>query len=146
MVVSSTTDGFRAEIRALWSLEGTESLRFHTFTLRENRCGRLVLKNLGKGMPENVVWEELESLDIRVQGLMQLRSGRREQDPAKDLPPNSLFIITVPQWLKLSRMQSLTILCYLRLSVETYLAPKDPLHSKPCQRFGHTQRNSGYAT
>ena len=26
-------------------------------------------------------------MDIRVQGVMQLRSGRRDQDPAKDRPP-----------------------------------------------------------
>jgi hypothetical protein len=29
--------------------------------------------------------------------------------------------------------------------VETYNAPKGPLQCKCCQRFGHTQRNCGYA-
>jgi len=48
---------------------------------------RLLVKNLGKEMPESAVREELESLNIRVQGEMQLRSGRRDQDPAKDRPP-----------------------------------------------------------
>jgi len=38
-------------------------------------------------MPESVVREELESLDIRVQGVTQVHSGRRDQDPAKDCPP-----------------------------------------------------------
>jgi hypothetical protein len=38
-------------------------------------------------MPERVV-RELEY--IRVQGVMQLRSGRRDQDPAKDRPPTPL--------------------------------------------------------
>ena len=63
-------------------------MSFHTFTLPEDRCVRLLVKNLGRVMPESVVREELESLNIRVQGVMQLRSGRREQDPTKDrLPP-----------------------------------------------------------
>ena len=44
------------------------------------------MKNLGRGMPERVVREELEALDIHVQAVMQLRSGRREQDPTKDRP------------------------------------------------------------
>jgi hypothetical protein len=35
--------------------------------------------------------------------------------------------------------------CGLRVTVETYLAPKGPLQCKHCQRFGHTQRNCGYA-
>ena len=48
---------------------------------------RLLVKNLGRGMPENVVREELEALNIHVQAAMQRPSGRREQDSAKDRPP-----------------------------------------------------------
>jgi hypothetical protein len=61
---------------------------FHTFTLPEDRCVRLLVKNLGRGMPESVVREELESLNFRVQGVMQLRSGLRDQDPTKNRPPH----------------------------------------------------------
>jgi hypothetical protein len=60
---------------------------FHTFTLPEDRCVRLLVKNLGKSMPESVFRQELESLNIRFQGVMQLRSGRRDQDPANDCTP-----------------------------------------------------------
>ena len=60
---------------------------FHTFTLPEDRCVRLLVKNLGRDMPESVVREELESLNISVQGVTQLRSGRRDQDPVKDRSP-----------------------------------------------------------
>ena len=38
-------------------------------------------------------------------------------------------------------MRSLPELCGLRVSAETYMAPKAPLQCKRCQRFGHTQRN-----
>jgi hypothetical protein len=38
------------------------------------------LKNLSRDMPERVVREELESLNIRVHGVMHLQSGLREQD------------------------------------------------------------------
>jgi hypothetical protein len=87
MVVPSTAHGFRAAVSALRSLDGREGVSFHTFTLPEDRCVRLLVKNLGRGMPESVVREKLESLNIRVQGVTQLRSGRRDQDPAKDRPP-----------------------------------------------------------
>ena len=102
MVVPSTADGFRAVVSTLRSIDGREGVSFHTFTLPEDRCVRLLVKNLGRGMPESVVREELESLNIRVQGVIQLRSGRRDQDPTKDrLPtPTPLF-----RWREGSRCQ-----------------------------------------
>ena len=62
-------------------------MSFHTFTLPKDRYARLLLKNLGRGMPQSVVREELETLGIHIQGVTQLRSGRRDQDPTKDRPP-----------------------------------------------------------
>ena len=45
----------------------------------------------------------------------------------------------------MSKVRFVTELCGLRVSVETYVAPKGPLKFKRCQHFGHTQRNCGYA-
>jgi len=42
-------------------------------------------------------------------------------------------------------VRSITELCGLRVSVESYLALKGPLQCRRCQRFGHTQRNCGHA-
>ena len=117
-------------------------MSFHTFTLPEDRCARLLVKNLGRGMPESVVREELETLGIHVQGVTQLRSGRRDQKPTKDSPPNPHFIVSVARGPEVSRVRLITELCGLRVSVESYLAPKVPMQ---CKRFGHTQRNCGYA-
>ena len=70
-----------------------KGVSFHTLTLQEDRHVRRLVKNLGRGMPECVVREELVSQNIRVQGVTQLRTGRRNQDPAKErphTPPKSL--------------------------------------------------------
>ena len=56
---------------------------------------RLLVKNLGKGMPDSAVREKLESLNIRVQVVLQLLSGRLDQDPAKDRHPTSHFLVSV---------------------------------------------------
>jgi len=56
---------------------------------------RFLVKNLSSSMPESVVREELESLNIRVQGVTRLRSGRREQDPAQDRHLTPHFIVSV---------------------------------------------------
>jgi hypothetical protein len=47
-----------------------ESVSFQTFIIPENRCVRILVKNLGRGMPESVMREKLEALDILVQGVM----------------------------------------------------------------------------
>jgi len=65
MVVPSTANVFRAAVSALRSLDGGR-VSFHTFTLPEFRCARLLVKNLGRGMPESVVRGELWSLRIHV--------------------------------------------------------------------------------
>ena len=118
---------------------------FHTFTLPEDRCAQLLVKNLVCGMPDSIVWEELESLDIHVQGFTQLRSGRRDQDPKKDRPPTPHFIVSVARGPEVSRVRSITELYGLRVSVESYLAPKGPMQCMRYQRFEHTQRNCGHA-
>jgi hypothetical protein len=75
MVVPSTADGFRTSSSALRSLDGKEGVSFHTFMLPEDCCVGHLVKNLGRGTPESVVREELESLNIRAQGF-------RSCDPA----------------------------------------------------------------
>jgi hypothetical protein len=144
MLVPKTADGFRATVSALRSLDGSNGVSFHTFSLPEVRCISLLLKNLGKHMPESVVREELEILGIHVQGVLQLRSGRRDQDVTRDRPLTPHFIVSVARGAEAQKVRSLTELCGLRLSVESYVAPKAPLQCERCQRFGHTQRNCGY--
>jgi hypothetical protein len=103
-----------------------------------------VVKESRKQMPESVVREELETLGIHVQGALQLRSGRRDQDVARALTLTPHFILSVARGAEAQKVRSLTELYGLRVSVESYVAPKAPLQCKRCQRFGHTQRNCGY--
>jgi hypothetical protein len=52
MLVPETADGFRATVIALRSLDESEVVSFHTFSLPEDRCVGLLLKNIGKRMYE----------------------------------------------------------------------------------------------
>jgi hypothetical protein len=96
-------------------------------------------------MPEAEIKGELEAVRIHVQAVMQLRSRRRDQEVEKDRPLTPHFIVSVARGPDVAKVRSLTELCSLRVKVETYNAPKGPLQCKRCQRFGHTQRNCGYA-
>jgi len=64
-------------------------------------------------MPESVVREELEYLDIRVQGVTKLHSGRRDQDQAKNHPLTPHFIVSVARGPEVSKLRSITELCEL---------------------------------
>ena len=77
----------------------------------------LVVKKAGMGMPENVAREELDSLYFRVQGVRQLRPGRCDQEPTNYSPTNPNFIVSVACGTEVSKVQSITELCGLCMSV-----------------------------
>jgi hypothetical protein len=132
MVLPETADDFRPAVSALRPLDASKGVSFLTFSLPEDSCARLLTKNLGRRMPEDVVGEELGALGICVQGVMQLRSGRRDQNPEKDRPVTPHFIVTVGRGPKVSKIRSITQLCGRRVTVETYAAPKGPLQCQHC--------------
>jgi hypothetical protein len=144
MIVPGTSDGIRATISALRSLDVSKDVSFHTISLPEDRCVRLLIKKLGRRMPESIVREKLEALGIGLQAVLQLRPGRRDQDATKNRPPTPHFVVLVARGPDVQKVRSLSELCGLRVSVETYIAPKAPLQCKRCQRLGYTQRNCGY--
>ena len=86
-------------------------------------------------MPERVVREEFETLRLHVQGVTQLRSGRRDQDPNKDFPPTPHFIVSVARGPEVCEVRTITDIWGLLVSDESYLAPKSPMQCKRCQRF-----------
>ena len=144
MFVPVTADGFGATLTALRSLDGYKGVCFHTFSLPEDCCLRLLLRSLGRHMPDDYVREELKSLGIRVQGVLQLSSVRRDQT-AETRPLTPHFIVSVARGPDVASVRPLAEIYGLRVWVETYVAPKGPLQSRRCKRFGLTQRYCGYA-
>jgi hypothetical protein len=88
-------------------------------------------------MREGFMLEDLESQGIRVQGVIQLRSGRRDQDPPKDRPRTTPFIVSVARGPELSRVRTLTELRPQSRWRRTLR--QRALYSANGQRFGHTQ-------
>jgi Associated with zinc fingers. len=111
-------------VRVLRFIDASKSAGFHTYSLPEDQCTRLLVKDLAKNMPEQDAREELEILGIPVQSVLQLRSQRRDPDPAKDRFPTPHFTVTVARGPLVSKVRSLTSLCGLRVTVERYQAPK----------------------
>jgi len=70
MLVPQTTDAFRNRVSALQSLDGSKGVSFHTFSLPEDHCVHLLVKNLGRQMPEGIIREEMEILGICIHGIL----------------------------------------------------------------------------
>jgi hypothetical protein len=112
--VPETADGFRATIGALRSLGENKGVSFHTFSLPENRCVSLLLKNLGKRIHETEIKEELEALHVSLQAVKQFISNLRDQGPQKDRPLTPHFVVSVARGPEVAKVRSLTELCGLR--------------------------------
>jgi hypothetical protein len=80
-------------------------------------------------MPDADVRDELEDLHTHVQTVIPLRSRRQQQDSGNDHPLTLHFIVPVVRDPHVVKVRSLTELCGLRVKVETYKAPKGPLHA-----------------
>ena len=52
VLVPNTADCFRATVKELRYMEPSGGMAFHTYSLPEDRCTRLLVKGLGKNMPE----------------------------------------------------------------------------------------------
>ena len=66
---------------------------------------RLLVKNVGRHMPEDVVQEELENMGICVQGVLQLRLGRREQEATNRHPLSPHFIVSVTRGPEVAKLR-----------------------------------------
>jgi hypothetical protein len=103
MLVPETANGFRATIGSLRTLDESEGVSFHTFSLPENRFVYLLLKNIGKRMPEADTEEKLEIFHINMRAVMELRSKQRDQDSEKDRPVTPHFILSWRETLTLRK-------------------------------------------
>ena len=72
-------------------------------------------------MPEIIIQEELEALSIGVQGFMQLRSRRCDQDALKDRPPTSHFVVSAARGPELQKVRSLSELCSCQYLCDWYV-------------------------
>jgi len=66
MIVLWFAGGFKAVISPLGFLDGSKGVSFHTFRLPKESGVRLLIKNLGRQKPEDVLRDELDALGFRV--------------------------------------------------------------------------------
>jgi len=130
-----------ATVTPLQSLDGSKSVSFHMFSLAEERCLRLLVKNLGKLMHESAVREEVGTLGITLPGsyAAQLRAPRSRQSPHSSLHNVG--------GARDRRVEGAFCHHYLRLPTDDggeVGRDDEPLKWQRCHRIGHTRRICGY--
>ena len=98
-------------------------MSFDTFSLPEDRCVRLLIKNLGRQMSEDLVRLELETGHVSMETCSSA-PPRREQDASKARPSTPHYIVSVAWGSEVEKLRALSELRDPRVSVETYIAPK----------------------
>jgi hypothetical protein len=135
MLVPETAGGFRATISALRSLGEVTREFSHLFTPRVPMRAPIVEKS-GQDHARNLH-------QVGAGGTAHSSSGRcatpiAATGPGRRERPSPHYNVSVARGPDVAKVRFLTELCCLRIKVETYKC-------KRCQRFGYTQRNSGYA-
>ena len=80
-------------------------------------------------MLQSIVGEDLESVQLCIQGFKQMRNGCREQDPDKNHLPTSHYILSVALGPDVTKVRSLRELFGFRISVESYVAANSHYNS-----------------
>jgi hypothetical protein len=83
-------------------------------------------------MTEDEIREGLEAMRIQMQATVQLQSRLQDQDAEKDRPLTPHFIESVARDPDMAQVRSLTELCGLRITMDTYSTPMGPLQCKRC--------------
>lgn len=86
---------FRVAITTLRSLDASNGVSFRTSSLPGDRCVRLLVTKVGRLMTEGLVHGKLDTVGFCVQVVMQLRSGRLDQNPEKNRQLTLHLIVSV---------------------------------------------------
>lgn len=125
-------------------------VQYHTFSLKEEKCIKLVIRGIdGSISAEDVQTALEEEHGIVTEKVAQLTSFRNTnstsgEDGIRARKPLPLYVVYTKNKIAAKRIRNLDRLCYCKItSVDDFRPPKGPTQCYRCQGFGHT---SGYCS
>lgn len=108
----------------------------HTFTKKDERCARFVIKNLHHTTPVEIIKEEIEKTGNKIRGeIFNVKHG-------PDKKPTPTFFINVEPGPNNKDIKNLKYIYHQVISVEDLKKKKQTVaQCYRCQQYGHTKNN-----
>ncbi|KAG7306961.1 hypothetical protein JYU34_007084 [Plutella xylostella] len=119
----------------LMSVVRANNLIGHTFTRKEEKCFRIVIKNLHHSTPHDAIVEELEKTGNKVRGpVINARVGQ-------DKKPTSTFFVNLEPSKNNKCVKDIRYIYNTVVSIEQPRKQNTVVQCKRCQQYGHSKNN-----
>lgn len=130
-VSTPTPDAYKK----LMSLVREKGLIGHTFTPKQERCCRIVIRNLHHTTPHEAIIEAIESTGNTIKGeIINARSG-----PNKN--PTSTFFVNIEPSNRNKDVKSIKYIFNTAVIIEDPKKRRTIVQCTKCQQYGHTKNN-----
>ncbi|CAH2245744.1 jg17854, partial [Pararge aegeria aegeria] len=107
----------------------------HTFTRKDTKCCRIVIKNLHHSTPLSAITEAVESTGNRVRGeIINARYG-------PDKNPTSTFFVNVEPSANNKLLKDIEYVFHQKVKIETPRKSTTVVQCHRCQQYGHSKNN-----
>jgi hypothetical protein len=111
-------------------------LEFHTYSIKQQKLPRMVIKNLPPNLPIEDIKEDLKQKDIRFDKITQMT--KKVEDKIINLP---LYIVSFQEGVELKIVLNIKSICYYKVKWEKYTNKKPITQCFKCQDYGHLATN-----
>lgn len=107
----------------------------HTFTPKDKKCYRIVIKNLHYSTPHEAITEAIEATNNKVKGeIINARHG-------PDKKPTSTFFVNIEPSVNNPAVKNITDIYNQKIKIEDPRRSKSIVQCQRCQRYGHSKNN-----
>lgn len=124
----STSHVYRNIVHGL----NAKKIQFHTYQLKQDRCYRVVLKNIHFSTPLEELKAEIEYNGFKVRNLVNVKSNVTKQ-------PLSMFFVDLEPHPQNKEIFEVQYLLNCKVRFEPPLIKKEVVQCKRCQDYGHTK-------
>lgn len=130
-VMVNTAENYKTAI----DLIRQKGLIAHTFSRKETKCYRIVIKHLHHTTPHSAIVEEIERTGNKVRGeIINARFG-------PDKKPTSTFFVNVEPDSNNKAVKNIQYIYHQRVKIEDPRKSKTIVQCQRCQQYGHSKNN-----